>query len=522
MVVSAATKSRSNNDSRGMGLFFIFFHHIPPYINTNNNISISDTKSNTRSSSSSFSSTTNLLASKTQSTLSICGILLFITLLLFTLSTFEPTTSNTNSAALHNNKPMSRRFLQSRGNSRNALKGVSIPRLRGGGIERHFAALQGMGELYLRGSKAMTDLIVGHVSEDSSEKEIRTFIRVVFHSGLLSRADLVFVFATPALGREFGSLVRSECDSLVRLVQLGGQLGKGELGYGLTRYFRGVGEAGKEPLWGKRGNSTLVGESTRPSYGSVVGFDALELDPENSLSGFLDQVPMRLRRWACYPMLLGRVRRNFKHMGLIDVKNVLLLSDPFTQIRNRSSESVLIWSNSETVTESTRHARRKNSGKTHTDQLNSGVIVGGSRGVRRFAEAALTEIVRVSVDHKGRNRNSVTESGVVNQLVHNGHLLKSRSINLIKPTESIPDSGSLGGFNSGDPRSGFLGLAEYFSVVQRGVISGGGFDVDDVIMREICASHKFVSAVYTDCLFGWQSKLVSNGEPNLESKNIEV
>ncbi|KAL9232576.1 hypothetical protein vseg_007675 [Gypsophila vaccaria] len=514
MVVSASPapapappKSKTNNnESRGgMGLFFIFFHHIPPCIN--NNIS-NPTKRKTSfciSSifSSSSSSASNLLVSRTQSTLSICGLLLFVTLLLFTLSSFEPVSSSYHPSL----PPVTRRFLQEKGDiSRNALKGHFIPRLKNRGNQRHLAALQGMGELYMRGSKPMTDLIVGHVSEDVSTHQFRTFIRVLFHSGLLSRADLVFVFPTPSLGKAFGPLVKSECESLLRLVQLGRGT---ELGHGLTRYFRAVGEGGKEPLWGRRGNnnnnnnnnnsvsvSVSVGESTRPSYGSVVGFDASELDPENSLSGFLDQVPMSLRRWACYPMLLGRVRRNFKHMGLIDVNNVLVLSDPFSRVRNRSSESVLIWSNSVVDTELSRHARKRNAAKSHADPLNPGVIVGGSRGVRRSADAALTEIVRASVDHKGRNRNTVTESSVVNQLVHNGHLLKSRSINLMKPTESIPELGSLGGFNSGDPRSGFLGLAEYFSVVQRGIS-----DVDRVIMREICSSHKLVSVVYTtDCL----------------------
>ncbi|KAJ7942440.1 Transmembrane protein, partial [Quillaja saponaria] len=88
-----------------------------------------------------------------------------------------------------------------------------------------------------------------------------------------------------------------------------------------------------ETLWGKRNRSNYsdsdVGEretsdATRLTYGSVLSFDATELDPENSLAGFLEYVPMSLRRWACYPMLLGRVRRNFKHVMLVDVKNLMV------------------------------------------------------------------------------------------------------------------------------------------------------------------------------------------------------
>ncbi|MBA0804122.1 hypothetical protein Gohar_014273, partial [Gossypium harknessii] len=59
-----------------------------------------------------------------------------------------------------------------------------------------------------------------------------------------------------------------------------------------------------EPIWGKKGRGNYSSsnedesESTRLIYGSVVGFDVNELDPENSLGGFLDYIPLSLRRWA--------------------------------------------------------------------------------------------------------------------------------------------------------------------------------------------------------------------------------
>lgn len=454
-----------------MGLLFVFFpkhpdDEDPPSFKRRPSFSLS-------SSSSSSSAITNAsLLSKAQSTLSICALLFFITLLLFSLfPPFEPTT------AVHHHPAVSHR---------RALRQISR------GSESHFLppALQGMGALYRRGTKAMTDLVVGHVAEGAKEREFVTFLRLVHLSGLLSRADLVLIFESSSLASRLGRVVRSESDSFLRLVRVYRELnssvsGHGLMGRGLNRYLRPVGEEEKEALWGKKVGNSI--ELSRGSYGSVVGFDASELDPENSLSGFLGQVPMSLRRWACYPMLLGRVRRNYKHTALIDVRNSLILSDPFARVRNRSTESVLLW-----PTESTR------TNPAESTQLNPAVTLGGGRGVRRFAAVALTEIVRVAVERKGKGRNSVTESRLVTQLVHSGHLLKN--VNLMISDESIPEASSLGrvDYSSGPSLSG---LSDYFAVVQRGQSGGSGsFDVDSVVRRETCSSHELFSTVYTDCL----------------------
>ncbi|KMT15035.1 hypothetical protein BVRB_3g061590 [Beta vulgaris subsp. vulgaris] len=520
MVFSA--KSNNNNEGWGMGFLLILFHHHPDggAGDTDNNNAhhspFTKKKASFSLSSPSFAAkSTNLLLSKTQSTLSICGILVFTTLLLFTLSTFEPT-----SVLHHHAHPLSRRFLTQQqeqeskkhskiSKSNTVFSYFSLSSTTNAGNFTRIAttspALHRMGALYLRGSKAMTDLVVGHVAEDTTEKELTTFLRVIQHSGLLSRSDIVFIFSSAVAESRFGRLLKSECDSFLRLVQLGGELGKfTELNSGLTRYSREVGEGEKEPMWGRKRVNSTDAELTRSSYGSVMSFDASELDPEDTLSGFLDHVPMSLRRWASYPMLLGRVRRQFKHILLVDVKSKLILSDPFSRVRNRTSESVFLWSNSDA--ELTRHHGKRNSGKgreaasSPKAQLNPGIIVGGSRGVRRFASAALTEIVRVVIEHKGRGRSLITESGLVNQLVHSGHLLKN--IILITPTESMPELSSLTGLKSVDSGSNFLKLSDYFSVVQRGHSSSGGgsFDIDNVVIKEICASHKLYSSVYSDCL----------------------
>ncbi|KAJ8565075.1 hypothetical protein K7X08_001535 [Anisodus acutangulus] len=225
-------------------------------------------------------------------------------------------------------------------------------------------------------------------------------------------------------------------------------------------------EESGEPIWGRKIRSSNeengnVTESTRLSYGSVVSFDVDELDPENSLSGFLEHVPMSLRRWACYPMLLGRVRRNYKHVMLVDVKEYIVLGDSLSQLNNRSPESVII---------TTMPTKKKNSEKK---LVNSGIVLGGARGVRRLAHAMLTEIVRVIMQHK--KRNSVSESVLFNQLVGNVFVLKN--VNLIVSGESIHELSSLTGLNSNS-----FSISK-FSIVRRG---NSNLDVSYVFNKYLC------------------------------------
>jgi hypothetical protein len=249
----------------------------------------------------------------------------------------------------------------------------------------------------------------------------------------------------------------------------------------------------EEPIWGKRFRSNYSNsdgvereaESTQLSVGSVVGFDASELDPENSLSGFLDHVPMNMRRWACYPMLLGRVRRNFKHVMLVDVKNSVVLGDPLGRVRNRSPVSVYLSPKPESS--SGRHGRKKNSDKTQSNSpVNSDVIMGGARGVRRLSNAMLTEIVRASMQHK--RKSSASESGILSQLVASEFMLKN--IDLIRSSESIPDTSSLAGLNSGSSTS----LSGYAVILR----ANGIYDSRSVLMKVLCTSEAD-SSVYRDC-----------------------
>ncbi|XP_059668406.1 uncharacterized protein LOC132313588 [Cornus florida] len=417
----------------GMGFLFVFFPDDDAIIDKKTDPFSSSTlpSSSSSSSSSSFKpittlrrSTSTLIFSRAQSTISICALLIFLSLLIFTLSTFEPSTSISSHST-------SRRHLSSsiRIFNRNSQVKTSLP--------SSVHALQGLGTLYRRGTKAMNDLIVAHITESLPPHELRMFFRALHRSGLTSRSDLVFIYHSKPNSSDIEA-IREENESFLNVMTryeesnfTGVDLGAS---FDVTQFVKSSKrekEAG-EPIWGRRNRSNFSEESetelAQLSYGSVVGFEFDELDPENSLAGFLDHVPLSLRRWACYPMLLGRVRRNFKHVMLVEVKEMLVLGDPLGRVRNRSPESVCL----STVSETTYNTHgKKNSVKTrsHNQELvNPAIIVGGTRGVRRLSNAMLTEIVRVTTQQHKR-KNSVSDSGVFNKLVGNGLILKN--VNLI-------------------------------------------------------------------------------------------
>lgn len=346
----------------------------------------------------------------------------------------------------------------------------------------------------------MSDLVVAHVVEDTIEDELRLFLRVLHRSGLTARSDVVFIFASASSSSRFASSIQQENDLFLSLIDHYAELNltdmslkkKPESYFDAARFFK-VGKKGKvigEPLWGKKSRSNLTNpeadkgdnEVAQLSYGSVLSFDATELDPENSLAGFLDHVPLKLRRWACYPMLLGRVRRNFKHVMLADAKNLVVTNDPLGRIRNRSSESVFMYADS-------KHSK-KTSDKSHSNRpVDSAVVMGGERGIRRLSNAMLIGIVRAATQHK--KRNSVSESAILSQLVSNGFVLKN--VDLITSTESIPDATTLGGRNSAAVPS----LSDY-PIIRRG---SSNRELNSVIKKQLCSSD-IDSSVYRDC---WRS-----------------
>ncbi|RYR51808.1 hypothetical protein Ahy_A06g026784 isoform A [Arachis hypogaea] len=434
-----------------MGLLLVFFpqnHNAP-----NTNSTFKRTNSN------------NLILSKTQSTISICALLFFLTLLLFTLSTFEPTNT------LHHNNNQPTKLAQSK-------------------TQNHNKALQRMGTLYRRGTRAMTDLVICHVADETTVHEFRYFLRLIHRSGLTARTDVVFLFASGSLSSSFAPVIREENEAFSSLVELHSELNSTrwsqlpESTFDVTRFFVRVGKKGEEiaePLWGKK-TRINTSDEVMLSYGSVLSFDAAELDPENSLAGFLDRVPLSLRRWACYPMLLGRVRHNFKHVMLVDVKNAAVVNDPLGRVRNRKSESVFLF---------VKHGK-KNNDATRTSQrpVNPAVVMGGARGVRRLANAVVVEIVRAAMQQRKR-KNSVSESAILSQLTGgNEFMLKAKGVELMEPSESIPDASQLSGRNSS------ASLSDY-AIIQRGTTSNHDL-ISSVIKKQICSS-VVDSSVYRDC-----------------------
>ncbi|KAK1579102.1 hypothetical protein Q3G72_035579 [Acer saccharum] len=494
----------------GMGLLLVFFPEEDNNSNHHHSSATATASPLSSSSSSSLSrikrSNSSLISTKAQSTISICALFVFLTLLLFTLSTFEPSTSSLNNTPrrILSQKSTPNPTVVTNPNSSpfpffkmwSSDPGYSNePRKRVNPV-----ALQGMGVLYRRGTRAVNDFIIGHVAEDTTEDEFRLFLRVLHRSGLSSKSDMAFLYSSSSSLSKFGSVIEEENDSFSKLIRHYKESNRTTskkdtaLRFDVTQFVKSMKKDMGEPLWGKRirgnfNNSTedrgVSGELMQLSYGSILGFEVNELDPENSLAGFLDHVPMSMRRWACYPMLLGRVRRNFKHIMLVDVKKLILLGDPLVRVRTQTPESVFISMKQDSVS-SNKHSKR-NSDKTQQHyQANSAVLMGGARGVRRLSTAMLTEIVRASMQRK--KKSSVTESGIFSQLVSNEHILKN--IHLVTSIESIPEASSL---IESSPSS-----SPAIVMMQRGN-SNYGVDYYSIIMKQICSCEAVDSSVYKNC-----------------------
>ncbi|XP_043691292.1 uncharacterized protein LOC122641988 [Telopea speciosissima] len=508
-----SAKAKSGGDGWGLGFLLIFFpeedNDDDKYVDKRRRLSCSSSSSSSSSrSTTSRSSRTNLLISRAQSTFSICVLILFFTVLLFTLCTFEPT-STISAFPRRWLSEDSRSFrIKSKRISSSSSKWVSrIWEKNGNPRTISNAALQGMGTLFRRGTRAMSDLVVAHLDEDTTDAELRLFLRTLHRSGITARSDVVFIFPS-AISSNTTSVIQEENDSFLKLVHLHRENNNStslDTGFDVKHFVKsGSGKRQEQqPLWGKRihGNWSETGdggedEFTELRWGSVLGFEATELDPENSLAGFLDHVTMSLRRWATYPMLLGRVRHNFKHFMLVDVKNVVVLGDALARVRSSSAESVYLWTTTETAHGG--HGRR-NSGKTQSRNpnvskpLNPAAILGGARGVRRLSNSVLTEIVRSTIQHKSKIKwkTKVSESAILNQLVLNGSLLKN--IEVITATESIPDPSSLVNRNTNSSSSS---TSSNYLLVHRG--NNNLFNLHSILHKEICS---FVedSSVYRDC-----------------------
>ncbi|KAJ0583221.1 hypothetical protein HanOQP8_Chr05g0172081 [Helianthus annuus] len=318
----------------------------------------------------------------------------------------------------------------------------------------------------MQGTTAMNNLVLCHVPEHVTTRQFKVFLRAFHTSGLLSDSDLLFLFDSLSTLDSFNSVILLENNLFLKVAhRYETELCKGNTHFNFTSSINvtRVKKSKKkvmdrrEPIWGGGIKSRLTRVM---SYGSVVGFDVGELDPENSLSGLMGQVPMSLRRWASYPMILGRVRRHYEHVMLVDVQKVLLLGDPLGRVKTLSPDSVFLSS-------------------THEKTINPAVIMGGMRGIRRLSVTMLMEIVRATTTqrHNYKTKILVTESSLLKRLATN--VFTRRSIRIV--VTSIMEASSLGGSTIANQT---IVWREYYDT-----------DIDSVVMKYIC-SFSIDSAVY--------------------------
>lgn len=221
-------------------------------------------------------------------------------------------------------------------------------------------ALKGLGTVFIRGTKVMSELVVAHITEDTQLEDLRLFFRGLYRSGVMARADVVVLFAWNALPVYMVNLINEENSSFHKLLQFSSsesndvhtdgpasspsptQSAASISPFNIDAYKKASAEneLTSQPFWGSRVGNLSHGNRSDGAmqqfvWGSIIGFDASELNPDDTLQGFFDHPPVELRRWACYQMLLGMVRHRFKHVLLTDVSGVAILGDPFALARRR-------------------------------------------------------------------------------------------------------------------------------------------------------------------------------------------
>lgn len=220
------------------------------------------------------------------------------------------------------------------------------------------AALLGMGTILRIGTRAMQELIVAHLTEDTTSEDLRLFLRSLHRSGSTARADVVLLFPSSPMPTAMAKVIQEEEESFQKLLkdfETGDTSGDSEgsasteLNFTISPFnamaFKKAGEENQEIvqeiIWGKRYNLSDSTEETIPvqtspgsaSWGSMVAFDVQELDSQDALHGFLDAPPVQLRRWVCYDMLLGTIKFRYRNVLLSQVKGVYVLGDALSTTR---------------------------------------------------------------------------------------------------------------------------------------------------------------------------------------------
>ncbi|CAN6483338.1 unnamed protein product [Victoria cruziana] len=442
------------------------------------------------------------LLKRAQSTIWVCLLILAFTLVLFALCSLDSVGIPHHQAPSATN--LSRRWRPAKPPTRSRK-----PR-----FDRSLA-LRGLGTVFRRGTFAMSDLVVAHFREDTNEEMLRFFFRSLFRSGVLSRADIVVILPSSSVSSALAHIVQEEGDYFVRLVDLYNNTERSSIrGIGRfdSRPFMSFHDKKKPPIWGANvnrnfsgggGNQTSDGRMTL-SLGSVVGFDVSELNPENSLSGFIDDVPIQLRRWVCYQLLLGRLRHQFKHVALVDVERVMVVGDLLAGIWRKNSggrggnDGLRFFyeehpqlkcgrgdhpPRSEILYKKDQQDREKRS-------VNSGILLGPMVETRRFVNEMVIEIVRVAVRRKTRKP------------FHDGELLTYLAVTGQSSGKSITLENTRSYYyHHSNLHSPPASSHRSFILYGRDNCLGMGFkSLVGFLHSEICSS-PIDSTVYRDCLY---------------------
>lgn len=429
------------------------------------------------------------------------------------------------------------------------------------------AALEGMGTLYRKGTRGMPELVVAHLSETTTSEDLRVFLRALHRSGLPARADVIFLFPSRSLAVEFAAVIHEEEIYFQRLLakyqprssearnptDLEG-IRQPELSiFHHNAYFQSLSvvdseKATKYSVWGKVHNQTssktadsevvqeeqVDEDGVNPHFGAVVGFDVQELDPDDTLTAFLDSPSLNHRRWICYQILLGMIRHKYRHVFLTEVSGVVILKDIFLQLKKKDMGLHLFhtgksWSfiESQSKKNETNNVREMDGsaaigmlesvyGKGLWNSLDveekckkvisTGVILGGMRPVRSLTTAMATEIVRVALLRK--NRMPFNVEIVLSYLVHKSSVLGSKVASHLQVHESSTSTVNLlpGGSRENDSKSPSINFhrrdRSVFAVLQ-------GLNHEEFpearrrkilkdLREDICSSQNDVD-IYTDC-----------------------
>lgn len=322
------------------------------------------------------------------------------------------------------------------------------------------AALEGMGMLFRRGTRGMTQLVVAHLAESTTVDDLRLFLRGLHRSGMPAHADVVLLFPFRPVATEFRVVIQEEETYFQKLLSKREEHGRATSRKLVTfspdvhepklsvfnsgAYTRTppaaelttTGPHQDVSIWGRRHNDTssktvapivdapenfqpaVQEDEAVPHYGAVVGFDVQELDPDDALSGFLQSPPIHLRRWLCYQMLLGMVRHRYRHVLVTETTGVVILTDALASLKKKDASELHLFATAQKWSDMDPYgtnavprmefAYGKGVWKSLDEEekrkkvISTGVILGGVRPVRSVAAAMATEVVRVALLRKSR------------------------------------------------------------------------------------------------------------------------